>query len=32
MNKTAYWNTFIDWTLADMNGIKFRKVNGYKKY
>ena len=30
MNKTAYWNTFIDWTLADMNGIKFRKVNGYK--
>ena len=30
MNKTAYWNTFIDWTLADINGIKFRKVNGYK--
>lgn len=30
MTKSQYWDTFIDWTLADINGIKFRQVNGYK--
>lgn len=30
MNKTQYWNTFIDWELKEMGGFRFRVVNGYK--